>query len=299
MLDLFLQIFGVAILFTGFYMGYKRWIVPRSEGLSTQGQILLFLFVMTMMGGFLGSPGWWVDYPQAFSWDIPPLAGRMLASAGWAFGVASFITLQKPLYQRVRLLLWMLFVYLVPLAVAILLFHLDYFDPKAPITYGFFIIVIFMTSASSWYLYRQPEIIAGDKQGTQTSSATVQVWLLLIALIVGMWGVALFITDSGPVNLIWVWAGDLLSSRLIGAMLLTISVGAWYSRRNADTSRVMLISILTYGIGVALASAWGVFFGKPVVPSYLSAFGVIALVSAVILSTSKLHEVSIHTEELD
>ena len=35
-----------------------------------------------------------------------------------------------------------------------------------------------------------------------------------------------WVTDSGPVPFVWVWPGDLLTSRLIGVMLLTIAVGA-------------------------------------------------------------------------
>jgi len=299
MLDLFLQILGLVALLVGLFVGYRRLIVPRAEEISPQGQGLLFLVIMAMIGGFLGSPGWWLDDPRTFSWDLPPLAGRMLASAGIAFGVACYITLKKPFYQRVRLVLWMLFVYLVPLAVAILFFHLDYFDPRAGITYVFFIIVIFMTIASSWFLYRQPETIVRENQDPRPPSAIVQGWLSLIILVVGVWGIALFITDNGPIKLVWVWAGDLLSSRLIGSMLLTIATGAWYSRRNADTARVMLAAILTYAVGVSLASAWGAFFGKPVVASYLIVFAVIALVSAAMLRSNQLYKVGVQEDRLN
>ncbi|MBT7075313.1 MAG: hypothetical protein HN922_10440 [Anaerolineae bacterium] len=161
MFDLMLQILA---LFIGLFVGYRRWIAPRADSLSRQGQGLLLLLVLTMVGGFIGSFGWWVDDPRTFSWDLPPLAGRMLASAAWAFTVAGLMALQKPAYERVRLLLWMLFVYLVPLALVIFLFHLDYFDFQAPIVYGFFIIVVTMITASSWYLYRQPEIVAKEKE---------------------------------------------------------------------------------------------------------------------------------------
>ncbi|MBT7600939.1 MAG: hypothetical protein HN560_07665 [Anaerolineae bacterium] len=211
----------------------------------------------------------------------------MLASAAWAFTVAGLMALQKPIYERVRLLLWMLFVYLVPLAAVIFLFHLDYFDFQAPIVYTFFIIVITMITASSWYLYRQPEIVA--KAEEMPSSVIVKSWLSLIILVIGAWGVALFITDSGPTKLIWVWAGDLLSSRLIGAMLLTIATGAWYSRNNADKARVMLATLFTYAVGIALASAWFVFFGKPVVTSYLIVFGIMGIVTGLLLVGDKAH----------
>ena len=289
MLDLILQILGLVALLVGLYVGYRYWVVPRAEGLSWQGQGLLLLLILAMMGGFIGSFGWWLDDPRTFSWDLPPLAGRMLASAGWAFAVACFIALQRPIHKRVRLVLWMLFVYLTPLAAAIIIFHLDYFDPQAPITYAFFILVIIMVLASSWYLYRQPEIITSDSQDAAPSSGVVQGWLTLIVLVTGLWGAALFITDSGLTKSIWVWAGDLLSSRLIGTMLLTIAAGAWYSRRNADTARMMLAVIFTYAIGIAIASAWNALFGKPVITSYLAVFGIIGIISGILLVRDKAH----------
>lgn len=289
MFDLFLQILGLAALLAGIYIGYRRWIMPRIEILSMQGRGLLLLLILTMMGGFIGSVGWWVDDPRTFSWDIPPLAGRMLASAGWAFGVSCLMALNRPTYKRVRLILWMLFVYLVPLAGAIILFHLDYFDPRAPIVYAFFILVITMVVAASWYLNRQPEILPQDDQADSSSSGLVRSWFTLIVLITGFWGTALFITDSGPIKSIWVWAGDLLSSRLIGAMLLTIAAGAWYSRDSADAARVMGAAIFTYAVGLALASVWGALFGLPVAVSYLTVFGVIGVISGLLLISDKAH----------
>ena len=61
-------------------MGYRRWVGPRETGI--QGKGMLQLSVLTLAGGLLGSVGWWLDDPRSFSWDLPPLAGRMLASAG-------------------------------------------------------------------------------------------------------------------------------------------------------------------------------------------------------------------------
>jgi len=81
--------------------GYRRWIGVREVGI--QGKRMLLLTLVTLVGGLLGSTGWWIDDPRSFSWDLPPLAGRMLASAGWAFGVATFAALQKPVPRRMRL----------------------------------------------------------------------------------------------------------------------------------------------------------------------------------------------------
>jgi hypothetical protein len=78
---------------------------------------MLLLSVVTLVGGLLGSIGWWIDDPRSFSWDLPPLASRMLASAGWAFGVATLAALHRPVPRRTRLVMLMLAVYLAPLLV--------------------------------------------------------------------------------------------------------------------------------------------------------------------------------------
>ena len=72
MFDLMLQIMGLLALFVGLFLGYRRWIAPRADSLSRQGQGLLLLLILTMVVGFIGSFGWWVDDPRTFSWDIPP-----------------------------------------------------------------------------------------------------------------------------------------------------------------------------------------------------------------------------------
>lgn len=201
---------------------------------------MLLLTLVTLVGGLLGSTGWWMDDPRSFSWDLPPLASRMLASAGWAFGVATIAALQRPVPRRMRLVLLMLAAYLAPLLVAVPLFHLNRFDPGAPITYVFFALVITMTAAALWYLFQQPLIIPNEPADLLPPTPLVGVWLGLVAVVTALWGLALFITDNGPWGLIWAWPWDLLTSRLIAVMLFTIAVGAVYALRYADVSRVML-----------------------------------------------------------
>jgi hypothetical protein len=130
---------------------YRRWI--RHRGLGIQGKGMALLTVVTLVGGLVGSTGWWIDDPKAFSWDLPPVASRMLASAGWVFGVASIAALRWPVHRRMRLVMLTLTAYLAPLLLTIPLFHLDRFDPAAPITYGFFALVLSMTVAAIWYLF--------------------------------------------------------------------------------------------------------------------------------------------------
>ena len=108
-----------------------------------------------------------------------------------------------------------------------------------------------------------------------------------MAIICGLWGIGLFITDSGPSTLFWVWRGDLLSSRLISVMLLTIAVGAAYSFRLADVAQLMLMTIVVYGLGLAFASLWNGLAGKPIPLVYLSVFGILAVISALLLRANK------------
>src|SRR3954466_7154768 len=121
--DIAVQILGLLVFFAMIAGSYWCWVRPHNINIETKG--VLLLIIATMTGGLIGSTGWWFDVPQAFSWDLPPLASRMLAVAGWAFGAATFMTLQRPTQQRIRLVLLMLAVYLTPLALAIVFFHLN------------------------------------------------------------------------------------------------------------------------------------------------------------------------------
>ena len=286
---LLVQFLGLFALLGIVAWGYWRWIRPREVGI--QGKGVLLLTIVTLVGGLLGSTGWWIDDPRSFSWNLPPLASRMLASAGWAFGVATFAALQRPVPHRMRLVLLMLATYLAPLLVAVALFHLDRFDPAAPITYTFFALVLLMTVSALWYLIRQPVIVPDTPAGSLPPGPLVRAWLGLVATVTALWGLALFVTDNGPSALIWAWPGDLLTSRLIAVMLLTVTVGAVYSLQYADASKVMLGVIAVYGFGVALANLWNVLASKPVNPSYAVAFGVMFLVSATLLIAERQNTV--------
>jgi hypothetical protein len=70
-------------------------------------------------------------------------------------------------------------------------------------------------------------------------------------------------------------------------MLLTIAVGAVYALRYADVSMVMLGVIGIYGFGIMLANLWNILANKPVNPSYVAAFGIMFLVSAILLIAKK------------
>jgi hypothetical protein len=264
-------------------IGYRRWIKPYAANLSTSGKLMLMLVILTMAGGFIGAFGWWLAIPGSFAWVLPPLASRMLASAGWSFALVAFLALERPSRRRLRLILWMLAVYLTPIAAVVLLFHLDRFDFSEPITYPFFLIVAIFTLGSIGFLLRQPEVLPDGPQDLAIAGRLNQSRYGLAAVMTGLWSLALFATDHGPLAAVWVWPGDLLSSRLIAAMLLTITLVGIYSIKYRDTLRIMTWVTLIYGLGLSLASAWNALAGKPIKPAYLVVFGMIAIGSAVVL----------------
>ena len=152
--------------------GYRHWIGPRRVGI--QGKGMLLLCVVTLVGGLLGSTGWWIDDPRAFSWDLPPVASRMLASAGWAFGVATMAALQRPVPRRMRLVMLMLSVYLAPLLLTAPC-STSTASTSAPITYAFFALVLAMSVGAIWYLFEQPVIVPdgpADSLAPRRSSAS-------------------------------------------------------------------------------------------------------------------------------
>jgi len=281
---LFEQLVGLALLLGVVWLGWRRWIEPYREGLDSQGIGLLMLAVLAIAGGFIGSPFWWIDDPDSFSWALPPLASRLLAAAGFAFAVAGCYALEQRRQELVRSYIVMLAVYLVPLVVAILLFHLDRFNWRAPITYVFFAIAAGMAAAAVWHIARKTTLSARfSDQPNEPVAAAPQAWLGLIVIVAGLWALALLVYPQGPVPQIWLWPQDPLTSRLIGAMLLTIAAGALLALRSAQQAMMSLWMFVTYGIGGALACGWNGLDGKPVPLSYAAAFCMLALISLAIL----------------
>lgn len=272
-----------AILLACEWIGFRRWVRPIQPPPSTAAKAMAGLVILTMTGGFIGGIAWWLGVSGSFAWALPPLAGRMLGAASWAFAVACLLCLGRPAHPRVRLVLLMIAVYLGPLAVAAILFHLDRFDLMQPISWGFFAVVIAFVALALLFLARQPTLLPDGPINSTPSGRDLRIWLLATALLAGVWAVALYATNSGLSDTIWVWPGDLLTSRLIGSMLLTIAVvGAWASRRE-DAGRVVLLVDITYGGLVVLAGLASAVSGKPIPVAYVAAFGGLAIGSAYVL----------------
>lgn len=288
--DLAYQILALIILGSAVAFGYQRWLKPRLSTLDMPERGLVMLIVLTLAGGFLGSPFWWFDLPQSFSWDLPPLASRMLAAAGWSFAVMCFLVLEKLSARRMATALWVLTVYLAPIVAVVLLFHLNRFDFTAPITYAFLIIAGGMALVSLYYTFRLPTITPNESG--ESSHPLTKYWFGVLVFMMILWGFALFVTDNGPSTLIWVWPGDLLTSRLISVMLFAIAAGSIYALRHGDAVNPMLGLTLTYGFGVAAANLWSVLANKPIQFSYLIVFGLVGVISTTLLVRERQYKVA-------
>jgi Na+/melibiose symporter-like transporter len=118
-------------------------------------------------------------------------------------------------------------------------------------------------------------------------SAAVRGWLLLAGLVLTIWGAALFVTPTAPYPLVFNWPQDELSSRLIAAMLMTVAVAFFLSRRDAGLARLALLFAGVYGIGVVAAGMMNAVGGKPMPLLYVTGFGTIGLVSLGLLAGMK------------
>ncbi len=276
-----LQILALFLLLLVVGVSWWRWARPEWAGLDGQQRGMMILLLVTFAGGLLGSPFWWADYPASFSWDLPPLASRLLGAAALAFAVAGAVAFESDKRNVFRLYLIMLATYLVPLLVAAPVLHVDRFDWNAPITYGFFAIVGGMSAAALWHLLRGTELPNVPRPPDEKWSPpfTERAWLSFMAIVMGAWGLALFTLPDGPLPYVWLWPQDALTSRLIAVMLITLSIGAMLGARDITSAGMVLAMSAAYGAGGVAAGLWNATAGKPVPYAYVIAFGPLAVVS--------------------
>ena len=174
----------------------------------------------------------------------------------------------------------MLAIYLGPLAIAILALHRDRLDPAQAVTWGFFSIVILLLVGALWLIvsHKAPTTDALPARGIQ--------WVLAaVGTVAGLWGAVLFIWPTGPVNAVWLWPTDALTSRLIASMFLTVSAASWLARTSASLVVTVLAVVLVYGIGVCLAGLVNLAADKPLPVAYLGFWVAAAITAAVSLAT--------------
>src|SRR4051812_9664866 len=223
-------VIGALLLAGSLAFGYFLWIRPVGSKLDLHTKAVMLLVLLTLAGAFWGAVPWWQDENEkTFSWDLPPLASRMLGAAAIAFVPAAVIALARPTPSNLRLQLVMLVTYLAPLVLAIVALHLDYFDFARPIVWAFFFISGGMSLAALYFLFLRPELSTSEDASTPIQPPYLKAWLIAVAALAIAWGLALFITDDGGQKDIWVWPGDALASKLIGVMLLTIGASCIYA----------------------------------------------------------------------
>ncbi|MBU4530792.1 MAG: hypothetical protein KUA43_22960 [Hoeflea sp.] len=259
---------GVALALLAGAVGMGEWLLARRCG-SERRVAAERIVLLTLAGGFLGAPFWWRGDPDAFAWILPPLAGRMLAAAGWAFAVACLIALLRPGAAQFRLIGVMLATYLGPLTAAILSLHLNRFDPARPVTWGFFVIVLLLLAGSVWLLRPDPGL-PPEAALPETPQTAAQPMAAVFGIAAAIWGIALFIWPSGPAAYLWLWPTDALTSRLIASMFLTIAAAVWASRGSSRVRETVMASILVYGVGACLAGAANWAAGKPLPVAYMA-----------------------------
>ena len=214
----------------------------------------LVLVILTIAGGAGGGVFWWMASPISFSWQLPPLAFRMLGAAGFAFAITGLYVMHRRRASLIRDYIILLAVYLVPLVGAILLFHLDRFNWHAPITYAFFIVAGGMAAAAVWFIACRT-MPPFDESPKPVPSTLVRSYLFLVMVIFGAWGLTLFISPSGRLPQIWVWPQDALTTRLIATMLLTIGTAGLLGRSNTEAVKMSACMFVVYGFGVMVACA--------------------------------------------
>ena len=276
-------VLGAVLLSGSLALGYFLWIRPVESKLDMNTRAVMLLVLLTLAGAFWGAVPWWLDKDDTFSWNLPPLASRMLGAAAIAFIPAGVFALTRPTPAKLRLQLVMLVVYLGPLVLAIVALHLDYFDFERPIVWAFFLLSGGMSLAALYFLLVHPEMSLPEDASPATQPPYLRVWLVAVAALMVAWGLALFVTDDGGAKGVWVWPGDPLASRLIGAMLLTVASTAAYALVRPATTSMALAVIGTYGIAGAVANVWQDFLDKPVKEGYVVVLGAIGVVSSLVL----------------
>ncbi len=262
---------GGALFLAGLVLAWWRWWA-RLPQLSPAAR---FTLIATTVGGLIGAVFWWQDVEVSFAWNLPPLASRMLGAAATAFGITGILALERPSPARAWLHAVMTAIYLAPLAVAIVLLHLDRFDFSAPISWSFFATVVVLSVAA----------LAACRDGRGGPAAARPKgaeagWLNAAGAVLAVWGVALFVAPAAPWPLAFPWPSDPLTSRLIAAMLMAVAAVFLLAARDARLTAQAHLLGAAYGIGVAVAVLVNVARGLPFPALYLAAFAAVGVVSA-------------------
>lgn len=235
------------------------------------------IVVIATAGGLAGAPFWLAALPGSMALALPPLALRLLGAAGIAFGLAGWVALARPEPQRLRLILAMLVVYLVPLLVAALVLHPARLDWSLPITWAFVALASGLGAAA----------VLGLATGARPAQAAaparpMRLALLLAAGVLAVWAGALALWPQGPWPALWVWPADTLAGRVVAVMLLTLAWAAGAAARDARLAGTAGAALAGYGLGAILVAGLQAAAGRPVPWAYALGLGVLGLLGIVL-----------------
>jgi hypothetical protein len=254
----------VLVAIAGF-VAHRRWREAEVGGASARAMLIL-----VTIGAALGAPLWWAGAPSAFPWALPPLAGRMLGAAALAFAVLGVRTLERPTPARVGMLAVATEVYLVPLVAAIALLHLGRFDWTRPVTYGFFILAAVLVAGVAPSMRRDPR--------ASPPPSPIGFVLLGFAGVYAALAAALLFVPATPWPVLFPWASDPLTSRLIAVMPASLAAAFVLAARDRTLVAEAGIFAAVYGAGVIVALVANVMAGKPFLVVYAVIFGLGAVV---------------------
>ena len=259
-----LQVFGIAFLVLLVALG-ERWMQRRlvMTGALRQARLLA---LVAGFGGLIGATAWGQNLPYAFAWALPLVAARFLAVAAVAFGTVALRAAWIGAAGHLRLVAVMLLAYLGPLAVAVIMLHLDRFNPAFPVTYVFFAIAVGMVGAALLILIRLPY----DERGLSSGQ------LGWIGNLAGLWGLVLFLWPAGPWPPLWPWPQDPLTTRLIAAMFLTVAATCHFAEGRAERRTAYILCVI-YGFGIAVVVTLALLAAKPASPAYLIFWALVVL----------------------
>ncbi|WP_146215580.1 hypothetical protein [Hoeflea marina] len=244
------------------------------------------LIISTTVGGFLAAPFWWFDLPASFAWDLPPLAARMLSAASLAFGVAGLLVLRRPEQGPCRFYNTMLAFCLVPLAMAAVIFDIERFDFGLPVTYGFFAVVLVLSTSSLSALFPPMEIVRVPRaaKAPEPPSPSLRTGFVFLAAAFGVWGVALFVLPDELSGLWSLWPGDTLTSRLNAATKLALAAAFAMAVRDRQHVAPALLFASVYGFGVLAACLVSLVEGDTGPRGFAAVFGALGATSTAMLA---------------
>lgn len=270
--DIVLNLIALALLGSGVLLLLRVFAAPMAAYPRRTRRVL----TLATAGALIGAPFWWAGAPLSFAWALPALAFRFLAAAALAFGAVGLMVMARPSPARIRFALGMVATYLAPLLVLIVIFHRGALDWSQPLPWGLVVFAGGLAAGSVLEMVKSKDL----RPGVAPRPVERAFWALGI-VVFGLWAAALMLWPQGDLALVWPWPSDPLTTRLIGAMLLTLFMMSWMARNRAELARVAGVGMATYGLWVLIACALRFLAGQPFPWLYAAVLGGAGVLGAI------------------